>query len=691
MGKRSNSGNMMDLLAASGFQVSDEAREDNARKEKEAESKDRDRYKNYDPSKNRNSQNRNNSQKGQTGTGNKYVGAPYNFVPFAKDILEAGEECLSPHDRMDEKLYSGELEYTVAACTDIAVGGLPVSSGENAPQDFYRTVDGKYAIPGSTMRGLIRNNVQILGCASFKNDIDDYALMYRSVGQAKGDPNKDIYDGILGSGTIPYNGSTLSILKNVKAGYIEKRNGKYVILHTKPDIISKDFAEMNYYVISEKHIINSHLDNPNDTSFQFLFDNNLTQNNPEVRIIKDEGNGRARWKGEQNKDYRPSYTKVSYELKGLRTVTAIGKPGKYKNTGYLVGTGYMNEKKALYVIPEPDESTETWIPDSDIKAFNVDFEKKKNQDHIRSNKRFYSLPEEDGQRKPVFYISLGEKLYFGFTPRLRLFYDHTILEGLPDSQKQDGILDLAKSMFGFMEGEGFKTKLSFSDAEQCKGSTDTKDISLILGEPKASSYNDYLISRGDNAVSYSDEEFSLRGVKQYWLRDETEKTEFDPKKIKVYSHFKALPAGAEFKGKIRFSNLTEDEFGLLLWSIRLEKESHMNVGKAKAYGYGNVVVSLGEIKLFNHKKAYELDDLCMDPWDRNSVDIDKQIALYKKKLAAFLHVDNVMDNETINTFFSMKDSTNMPDRKDIRFMDINASEYQNRRPLPSAEEVLKKK
>ena len=57
---------------------------------------------------------------------------------------------------------------------------------------FRKNENGKYCIPGSSVRGLIRNNVQILGFSSFEDDIDDYALMYRNVanGAEKGSLTK---------------------------------------------------------------------------------------------------------------------------------------------------------------------------------------------------------------------------------------------------------------------------------------------------------------------------------------------------------------------------------------------------------------------------------------------------------------------------------------------------------------------
>ena len=45
---------------------------------------------------------------------------------------------------------------------------------------------------------------------------------------------------------------------------------------------------------------------------------------------------------------------------------------------------------------------------------------------------------------------------------------------------------------------------------------------MILGEPKPSYYPGYVVPKGEEvpvAKHYSEEDFKLRGYKQYWLKD----------------------------------------------------------------------------------------------------------------------------------------------------------------------------
>ncbi|OUQ24008.1 hypothetical protein B5E80_08270 [Flavonifractor sp. An135] len=90
--------------------------------------------------------------------GNK-ARAPYNFVPFSEKLLIRYETPgeLPRHDRIDPALHSGEIQVELKAETPVFV-----SDGQPDPH-FFRGPDGTYQIPGSTVRGLVRENMQILG------------------------------------------------------------------------------------------------------------------------------------------------------------------------------------------------------------------------------------------------------------------------------------------------------------------------------------------------------------------------------------------------------------------------------------------------------------------------------------------------------------------------------------------------
>lgn len=616
-------------------------------------------------------------------TTSSYVGAPYNFIPFSevKSVYAAADQ-LPAHNSMENDLISGEIEYEMTAQTPIFT--------DDGNEHFHKDANGRYSIPGSSIRGLIRNNVQILGCASFNDDIDDYALMYRDVTNTeKANGNRAAkYDDILGV----KDGKPM----NVKAGYIKKEGETYFIYPTN--------AKGEYYTLSEKTIQEDYADSQEQNkvfSYPYFKEPGgwKTQSNLDYafQVVKGE-KGENHYIGVNNENYKPYFEAISYVVEKDK-VKKVGLPGKYLKSGYVISSGKIEEKKAIYILPginieasEVKKSRFKILEDS-MAAFRIDYQRKENM--LGDAKEFFDLPK-NGQLKPVFYLKHEGQTYFGFTPRLRIFYKHKIKEGLPNSQKGKSI-DYAKAIFGYSSDQkGYKSRVSFSDAVLSGGDEyERNEVSVILSEPKPTSYMDYLV-QNHGFANYGLEHFELRGVKQYWLHEkpvssksELEKGEENKKKENkdVASTLRPLPKGVKFTGKVRFKNLTEKELGLLLWAIRLEKNSWTNIGKAKSFGYGCVSVQITSAKRINYEKAYNIQSMLnLTPFEQ--LDVDQMIDCYKKIVAEWGEVEK----SHISDFFKMKDSTKIPNEEDIRYMSIANSEYQSRKePLPSIDEVIKKR
>ena len=650
-------------------------------------------YKNYDPNHKRKKNNANNygsnnnrgksnpfngnnnrGNNGNRGTG--YIGAPYNFVSFSKDVYAYDEDKKKnlDHSKISTELKSGEISYTIEAMTPIAV-----DDGEGK---FYADERNQYAIPGSTMRGLIRSNAQILGLSSMCEDIDDYNLMYRNVTVG---PEKKRYNTVLGTKPVTVDEGTkssqITVLTNVKAGYLVCEGGKYKIYQTVVDQIKPEWKEMNYYPLSEKKIINDYLE-LGEKKFSYGF---FRQNGKNIMQHEFERPFHNEYK--QNTSYTAYARPVSYEVKNLKNITAVGFPGTYSKSGYVVSSGKMNKKKVLYIVPAIDKGKDPIeIPDEDIRAFKIDYENKKNT-LKRFGEKYFRLPEQGDEIKPVFYIQLDGRLYFGFTPRLRVFYDHTIKDGVPACHK-DGMIDYAKAIFGYANSkDSFNSKVSFSDAVITENRKPLPEASGVLGGPKASSYCDYLKPVNGAAVTYNQDCFELRGAKQYWMRKNVIPLNAGNGNLKTLSHFTPLPKGTKFAGKVRFDNLTEDELGLLLWSMKLNNGCWMNVGKAKSYGYGAISLKLDNVKIMDYERAYSLDAFELEPFE--TVDEDEMIHKYKETVNVFLGKRKIDDLPHIKEFFKIKNPDLAPEKDKIRYMELK--EYQSRKvPLQTIDDLTKK-
>ena len=179
-------------------------------------------------------------------------------------------------------------------------------------------------------------------------------------------------------------------------------------------------------------------------------------------------------------------------------------------------------------------------------------------------------------------------------------------------------------------------------------------------------------------------------MKQYWLHSKTVLSKDAEEKENVKSDMYPLPKGVKFIGKVRFKNLTEEELGLLLWAIRLEKDSWMNIGKAKSFGYGCVSVRIKSARKINYEKAYNIQSMLdLAPFDE--INVEQAIDNYKAIVAGW----GEMEKSHISDFFKMKDSTKIPNEKDIRYMSVDDGEYQKRltalAPLPSIDDVIKRR
>ena len=640
------------------------------------------------------------------------VFAPYNFVSLPDQPVILSNDELSGHNQVDSDLVSGEINYKITARTSIFI--------DDGTDHFYKNAEGCYTIPGSSVRGLIRSNAQILSLSSIEDDVDDYSLLYRDVANGN---NKDRYNEVLGSKTIVIGkkkknnkANTTTILTNVKAGYISNEGGKYIIYGTVPAPVNEAFGDMNYYVLSERIAIEDVLQKEKDkmhSGFTYLVntiglkEHRLQNRKIHFEYVTDK-RGKSYYKGIPDPYYLPSFQQISYSLTEHRRIGAVEAPGKTGDNWYsgcFLSSGYMQKKKVVYIIPEIDRGTEIANLSEDyrqdLKNFQIDYNKRANsltlerkhpyrkdadKNKIQEYKDFFYLPKE-GETKPVFYIYLDGRMYFGFTPRLRLYYDHTVKEGLGTNATGES-LDYAKAVFGFSyTNNSYKSRVSFTDAVNRTMAMPEKDRYLTLSEPRPTDYYNYLVQK-TGEVSYNTDGFQLRGVKQYWLHQTADpgKTGKDASE-KIDSLLRPLPPETTFNGKVRFHNLKKSELGLVLWAIRLKPGTRMNIGQAKGFGYGSIEFTDIKLKVFRPEKAYQLEGaLDLDPYKEE--DIYKYIDIYKENINEYLDTD-IDETRPVKELILMKDGVNPPVKEVVANMTLEEFQSQKRgkMKLPSVSEV----
>ena len=543
--------------------------------------------------------------------------APYNFVPFSRYIQTVERDTLPSHDVIDPTLKSGEIHLTMRAETPVFV-----SDGDKEKPAFFRTPGGTAAIPGSTVRGMTRANMKILGFGVMRpgEDLLDSSIFYRRVGNPGSDPMTKHYKTVLrikserAAGAGP-NAKTAYITtpEQVKAGYLCNEGGKYCIYPTAGGV---------YYPVSR---------------------------------------GKLR---EWGFALRPaSIESAACQVKNGRLIKACpagrGKniPGMTPGGALMVTGSPVGKPNSLCVFPRMDRSSQPVTLDRDcVLAYRRDYEGRVNslKADTKGNKYdpdFWALPEK-GKSKPVFYCQYNGRLYFGMSRFLRIGHKYSVADGLPQEHKQaaaSGALDLTDAILGYTaEDSSYRSRVSFGDLLLLGEVPAGKEVRKILANPKASWYTGYV----SDGKTYSHDGFSLRGCKQYWIKPADTRTEGE--KSNVASVMRPLPAGCEFRGVIRFRNLREEELGLLLWALELREGCFQTVGMGKPFGFGSMKLTIDSVLEFDPEQLYAAVAAQL-PRPTPQETYRSYIRTYQDKLGT--HKDELED------FFHMKEKTDLPVEK----------------------------
>lgn len=629
-----------------------------------------------------------------------YSVAPYNFVPLPEKSIDVIEkEHLIPHNVLSEKYMSGYIEYDMINYTPLVVGKGNIDNSNRVVEPLI--IDNKYVIPGNTIRGVLRNNASILSLSDISDDIEDKKLYYRSFGKDKA---KDDYrDRLDIRQKMLKNKEKINAPCNIFAGYIYKEsNRKYVLIP-----VSKDM-DPTYYSISEQYLRknNSILDSKNYMYSDKI--DELIKNKDKYKGNNKKADKRKLLRSIRNKDYKIYCRKVSFQADG-RTIKRIGELGEYSRYGYILSSQHIDGKLAHYIIPTDklDEKNKIVFDDDNyrfIDYYNDDllttkkYKIKGNSNIVPSKDsyEFYGLPDKEGieNGKPIFYGRFNDQYCLGFTPYLRIPYDYSIKDGISENYK-NGNISYVDAIFGFINKKNiknfnnYKSRISVEDCVSITNANKNLDENepIILSEPHPSSVQLYLKQDSKNPKelrNYNNEGFRIRGIKQYWIREEINKSSINNKNKKIETRLKAIPKQTKFKGRINYENLTEDELGLILWAIKVTPEAHENIGMGKPYGYGNVEFT--NIKVYKENIEKKYSSMSNDFYEE--IDREEYIEKYKNRFD--LDIDK---QECYKEFVTLK--TNIikkKDKDDFRYMRIGngKNEFSEKLPLLKASEQIKK-
>lgn len=488
--------------------------------------------------------------------------APYNFIPLQQENEIVHLTELPTQDRYHTDRLTGYIELGVETLTPVYIRDslnkeemkkdeeLKKKNKENKfiNSDFFSPYGkDKFAIPGSSMRGMIRTIVEIVSFGNFGFTDRKRKLYYRTVGERVGFGIGEKYR---------------DYIKNRKIGIIYKHNNDYFI---RP---AKESTSEKWEIIKiEEEIIFPKKERGNESTIKVK--ENL------YRIMTTE-------LPERGKDRRNNNF---YHVEDSEPNTI----GMKLNDDII--NDYSNDKNRGRNVPDLLKlAKERSVPcyyieiDGDICSFgyNPFF-------RLAYTKRIFDhIPSYLKENPKIKYDSLEKK----YTEIIDVDYANAIFGFTTEDQ---GEIRVLKSLKGRVE---------FSDCIVSNGKARVLDISIpkTLNEPKPTSFQHYLTQSNNKPKDDYDSNVNIRGNKLYWHRSDKSNIDYwrerDQEILniinngsdKMHTKIKPVDSDSVFKGKIYFENLSEQELGCLLFALDLPKGCHHKIGMGKPIGLGSIKI-----------------------------------------------------------------------------------------------------
>lgn len=473
--------------------------------------------------------------------------ANYNFVPLNDTIFHySADENPVDHSRFDNELFSGTLDCQLETLSEMYIG---------SNNDQFFQVNGELRIPGSSLRGLIRQMVGIMSYGKVAQIDDERTLFTRPMAdedvQFRKWYNDQLTEQERGEKRKSYTAC---------AGYLFLHKGKF------------------YIQPAEEH-------------------SNAQYKQVKIQDIRRDMNGQRLGEFSFKKRKDGSFYVASGSAPKKKREWLIYAPDFKKTAVAVPSTAIVNYQK------DCDQANP-----SRRKKFNL-LDTLKNS--VKNNKdSFPQVGEENEIGIPVFYIERdGSVVTFGHTGLFRIAYEESIGKHTSMGHLDEDKMDLVERMFGRISKDGkdaHKTFVEVTDGKLVNGGQIQPEKKLILSGPKPTSFQNYLVQKHTkkDGKNHWGQGTWLRGHKMYWHHQFSPQDFSNVKSEGVYTRIKPIATGSKFKFTVSFNNLTEMEVGALITAIQLPEGCAHKIGMAKALGLGSVKIEakFNEVKI---KERYE--------------------------------------------------------------------------------------
>lgn len=495
------------------------------------------------------------------------IKSPYNFVPVSNEVHYPDLQHYSQDLPLKEGV-SGIIELEIKNLNELIVGGTKSENDRFHP--FFKTLDNKPAIPGTSLKGMLRNIIEVASGGYIR--MDDNQFSQRDLTSAKNDYMKT--------------------LRAKRAGWLlwDEQSQTWKIAPTK---------NSKYKTIRHTFDVTHNEKNAN-TDVEHILQDLLPNVVPPIHQIEN------------------AVERYEEILKAKPNATKIGAAVEVLNDQYLVVTNQLQgcSKRREFLFSGPNLSAAREVPKDVLQKFEWVMDKSQTEigsEHWQFLKQFHL------EGIPVFYLidSKSNIAAFGLPSLFRLPYENTLFDLIPTSHKQQQqkhLADFADRLFGETptgEQTSFarKGRVSIGLATSNSVGQFREDV-VVLSNPKPSYYPTYLKQRNGDLKNYN-AAHQINGFKQY-LPHQTLKHSRIPlqddgtQNLDVTKTVEVLESSHTFNCKIRLHNLAYEEVGALIWALTWgEAEADASnyihlLGMGKPLGYGQVKISIKNCNLQNN-------------------------------------------------------------------------------------------
>lgn len=514
------------------------------------------------------------------------IKAPFNFVPLSDHVFFPDWADMISQDIPFEEGLSGAIDLKITALTPIFVrNGHTKEDADNvtnAYTTFSKAPDGRFFIPATSIKGCIRNVLEIMSFGKMR--LDKTARFAQR----------------------EWDNQTLYPIKSPQSqsrmccGWLKwnEKLGKYVIAKSKKlyrinhkrlnEIFPGDpfsiFNRSSQFDLNQETKIGQKTYDPKTAVYKYKLLESLGIDEVQLQhqpFCRDDQYA------VEFKENRVKAANGTPDFWG--TIVFTGQPDK-ANWGSHRGMGDGKFYEFVFddeVVANYDISEETFEQYKFIYADSPDWE-------FFKHKLF-------GTGIPVFFRLDGDKVKdFGLAFLYKLPYEKTPYDTLGSNHKRTDF-DLADCIFGTVNGQSpLRGRVQISNAFSSNAKPSNR-YRLALGSPKASYYPLYIRQSGNNGVTsrymtYNDG--TVAGWKRYMVRANAFERNTGDDKIDTIIY--PLAPQTEFSCKVRFHNLLKEELGALLSAITFHNTNgcYHQIGQGKPYGFGKVDIKVTHFAAF---------------------------------------------------------------------------------------------